>query len=296
MQAWHHSPWFQQVPEDVRDFAAASYPWRIEAAVYASDLRRRLPDGLAMPRALGILDREPDSVVLWLEAVDHLPQRWDAERFERAAYLLGRLSGSRDVAELADVGDFDWSVMTYVVGRVQHDLAGRVMSDEAWLEPRVACWFGDDLRHRIRAGCRRVEELGNELMGMPRLAAHGDACPGNLIAGRESGQLVLIDFGFWLRNAVGFDLGQLVGGDVQLGRVPDVPLEELDERCVAAYTEGLAAEGLAIDAAVVRRAHALQLFLFSGVSSLPDEGMTDGQVAARAQLARLSVDLLDRTG
>jgi len=89
VQAWHHSPWFQQVPEDVRDFAAASYPWRIEAAVYASDLRRRLPDGLAMPRALGILDREPDSVVLWVEAVDHVPQRWDAERFERAAYLLG---------------------------------------------------------------------------------------------------------------------------------------------------------------------------------------------------------------
>jgi hypothetical protein len=295
VQAWHHSAWFQLVPEEAREHAASSYPWRLEAAVYRSDLAHRLPPGLSMPRALGVFDREPDSVVVWLEPVEHATACWDGARFERAAHLLGRLSANRAVAELADVGQFDWTVLDYVTGRVQHDVVPRVMGDEVWQQPHVERWFGD-LRERLRDGCGRAEALGRELTTLPRVTCHGDAAPGNLLPGHEPDSFVLIDFGFWAPNPVGFDLGQLIGGDVQLGRLPDVPLGELDDRCVGAYTRGLGDEDCHIPLDVVRRAHALQLFLFSGVSSLPDEGMSEQQTAARAQLARLSLDLLDRTG
>ena len=40
----------------------------------------------------------------------------------------------------------------------------------------------------------------------------------------------------------------------------------------------------------------LQLMLFSGISSLPDPGMDEAQVHARARLARLSLDLVEATG
>ena len=130
---------------------------------------------------------------------------------------------------------------------------------------------------------------------MPHLASHGDATANNLLASTDPDGFVLIDFGFWLRQPVGFDLGQLMAGEVQLGRLPDVPLPELDARCVAAYTRGLAEEGVDIPLDVVQRAHALQLLIFAGLSSLPDEGMPAEQVAARAALARHSLDLFDAT-
>lgn len=296
VQAWHHHPVFQQVPPEVRELAAASYPWDVEAAVYRSDLGDRLPPGLSMPRALGVLDRPSDSVVLWLETVEHPDHPWDPERFERAARLLGRLSASPAVAPVADIGCFEWSVVDYVEGRLRHDVAPQVEADAPWEAPLVHRHFGDELRDRTREACARLDEHAAELVTLPHLASHGDATPGNLMAGPTKDDFVLIDFGLWLSKPVGFDLGQLVGGDVQLGRLPAIPLEELDERCVAAYAHGLADEGLQLDLDVVRRAHALHLFLFSGVSALPEPDMPEHQVAARAALARLSLDLLDRTG
>ena len=50
--------------------AAASVPWRTEALAYASDLGDRLPDGLSMPRALGVFDLDELSAAIWLEEVD----------------------------------------------------------------------------------------------------------------------------------------------------------------------------------------------------------------------------------
>ena len=294
VQAWHHSEWFRFVPEEARTFAAASYPWRIEAAVYESDLADRLPAGLSMPRAVGVHDREPDQVAVWTEVVDHPDQPWDLARHERAAYLLGRLSASPAVEALGNVGDFDWTVMSYVVGRVGPDVVPAVLSDEPWRRPVVERCFGD-LEDRFRAECDRIEERGGELMSMPHLRAHGDASPGNLLAGARPDEIVLIDFGFFHANPVGFDLTQLVTGEAQLGRLPDVSLAELDETCLAAYVRGLRDESCDLPLDVVRRSHALHLWLFNGISSLPEAGMTDEHAAARAQVARLALDLLDTT-
>ena len=120
--------------------------------------------------------------------------------------------------------------------------------------------------------------------------------------GPDPDSFVLIDFGLWLPQPVGYDLGQLVGGDVQLGRCPASGLGATDEACLAAYVEGLAAEGLEVDTGVVRRAHALQLLLFVGLSSPPFEMLEappspelEHLVAERAALATFSLDLVDAT-
>jgi hypothetical protein len=295
VQAWHRSPFFQYVPDEMKQVAAGSYPWRVEAAVYESDVGQRLPDGLSMPRSVRVSWLPEDQVVLWLEAVPHAEPAWDVARYERVARLLGRMSGSRALAELGDVGGFPWCALDYVRTRMTAQVLPTVADDASWSTPIVVEAFGDELRDRTRAACTKVPAFAEELDALPWHGSHGDASPGNLLPGRTPDGVVLIDFGFWMPKPVGFDLGQLVGGDVQLGRLPGVPLDELDERCVAAYTRGLADEGVAVDPAVVRRAHALQLFLFSGASALPDEGMSLETARARALLARHSLDLLDRT-
>lgn len=269
VQAWRHSPHFADVPDDWRERAAASVPWRIESLVYGSDLGERLPDGLTMPRAVGIFDVEPESAVVWLEAVEHEPVEWTPARYERAAYLLGRLSGSPRVAERARVGEFDWHVDEYVHGRVQVSVLPHVMGDEAWQRPDVAAAFGDELRDRMRAAGSRLAELGAELAALPHLVAHGDSSPNNLLPGPRVDDFVLIDYGFFMPLPLGFDLGQLMAGEVQLGHGLWHQLPELDWACVAAYTRGLADEGVEIAEDVVRRAHALHLLIFAGLSSLP---------------------------
>ena len=53
VQSWARSPMFAFVPDEMKELAEASVPWRTEALAYRSDLGDRLPDGLTMPRALG---------------------------------------------------------------------------------------------------------------------------------------------------------------------------------------------------------------------------------------------------
>ena len=85
--------------------------------------------------------------------------------------------------------------------------------------------------------------LAAEADALPRLLSHGDACPNNLLAGERDDELVMIDFGFWGGAPVGFDLTQLLVGDVQIGRRGADDLAELDEALVTAYVAGLRAEG-----------------------------------------------------
>lgn len=302
VQAWHHSVFFADVPEDARKFAKASYPWRTEPLAFASDLGDRLPEGLSMPRSVGVFDLEPDAAAIWMAAVDHPVVAWDTARYERAAYLLGRLAASPAVAVHENVGEFEWSVMHYVYGRLKLQVLPMLDADALFDHPVVAAGFDADLRARLREAGERCEQYGQELAGTLQTTAHGDACPGNLMAGPDPDSFVLIDFGLWYPQSVGHDLGQLIGGDVQLGNRSASLLAETEDACLPAYVRGLADEGLDVDLDVVRRAHAVQLLLYVGLSSVPFE-LLDGpptpeleQLAReRAALARFSLDLVDAT-
>lgn len=277
VQSWRHSPYFAHVPQEVQELAAAGVPWRIEPLVYRSDLHEHLPEGLAMPRALGVFDLAHDSAAVGLPEVAHPPVDWTAQRYERAAYLLGRLAGSPSVASRAGVGHFDWSLRVYLEGLLRFEVVPPVLGEDAWRVPGVMEAFGVELRERMRAGAGR---------------------PNNLLPGAGHDDFVLIDFKFFMTQPVAFDLGQLMAGETQLGGGPD-DLEAADAACVTTYTLGLGDEGRVVEEAVVRRrgaAHALHLFLVAGVSALPGrETMPPAQLERRAALVRLSLDLLDAT-
>ncbi|WP_028645222.1 phosphotransferase [Nocardioides sp. URHA0020] len=306
VQEWSRSPFFADVPPALREEAARMVPWRTEAEVYRSDLARRLPDGLGMPRALGVYDLDEKSAAVWLEDLEVVPATWDADRYERAAHLMGRLAASRAVAPLAAVGGLEWDIGMYLRGRLAVQVVPMLHDDGLWQHPLVAAAFEPDLRQRLCAAAERLERLGAELMAAPVLTGHGDACPNNLLAVGGRPGFVLIDFNFWNPLPIGFDLAQLLVGDVQTGRrrAADLGgLGALDDRLLTSYVAGLRAEGCDVPTAVVRRAHAVQLLLFTGLSSVPWEllgaPVTDAlrDVADdRAALARYSLDLLAETG
>ena len=132
--------------------------------------------------------------------------------------------------------------------------------------------------------------------------AHGDACTRNLLVAADRPELVLIDFGFWGPQPYGFDLGQLLLGEVQLGERPAAALPDDERACLAAYVDGLRAEGCDVDVAAVERGHALQMLLFGALPSLPFELLDAPPTPAaieisrqRAAAARFVLDLVAAT-
>jgi hypothetical protein len=297
VQSWARSPMFAFVPDEMKELAEASVPWRTEPLAYRSDLADRLPDGLTMPRALAVFDLDEKSASVWLEMVPVVQRRWDEARYDRAAYLLGRLAGSPRVAELATVGQHSFTMADYAFGRLQTQVIPMLHDDAIWQHPLVAATFGDELRDRLRAAAARVPAYLEEVLALPHTAAHGDACPNNLLATTDSPDFTLIDYGFWLPMPVGADLSQLLIGDVQIGRSRAGDLAARDDAHVAAYVRGLRDEGCEIPEPAVRRAHALHMLMMSGLSAVPVELLDrppspalEAQVADRAAIATFCLD------
>jgi len=310
---WRHSPAFAFVPPEIAEWAAASLPWRAEPLVYASDLAERLPAGLSMPRALRVDERPDDTATVWMEAVEASPEPWDQEAYVEAAGLLGRMSGSSRVAELAAIDPQPWHIQYFVAGRIGHTVLPGLFDDATWEHELVAPHFGD-LRGPLTGVANHLDALAEEFAAMPHRASHGDACPNNLLRHPSGRGFTLIDFGFWRPQPVGFDLSQLLVGDIQIGCRDATDLPDLAEACLTAYADGLAAEGAAVPDAVLRRGHAVSLMLFNGLPSLPLEQvaeaeelkgigeLTDERLAAmhdwslqRSRIARYALDVLERT-
>ncbi len=302
VQSWSRSPFFQDVPVEFQADAEASVPWRTEPLAYRSDLGDRLPDGLRMPRALRVFDLDELSCSIWLEVVPIEVVSWDTTRYARAANLLGQLAGSPAVRERALVGEHDFHVRDYLGGRLRLQVLPMLHDDQVWEHPLVAGAYDAELRGRLLGVAERVDAIVDELSAFPMVSSHGDACPNNLLTTAGFDGFVLIDYGFWTLQPVGFDLSQLLVGDVQVGRKVAASLHEIEAAIVPAYTAGLQSEGCEVLEDAVRRAHALQLMIFTGLSTIPVEHFesppTDAlhRVAAeRAGIARFSLDLLDAT-
>ena len=303
IQSFARSAMFAFVPEDLRAEALCMVPWEAEARVYLSDLGDRLPSGLSMPRALAVVDIDAVSAALWLEGVDVDDRSWTDPEFGTAAYLLGRLAASvlvRPLACLADRGMA--SVRGYVGGRVAHEVIPALRDASTWSHPLVQPWFDDRLRRDLLGVVDHLPALLDELETLRLGTAHGDACPRNLLRARGREGLVLIDFGFWGEAPLGFDLTQLLVGEVQLDERSASCLPALEALCLREYVRGLSAEGTVVPERHVRRAHAICMMIFAGLSAIPFENLRsapDQRLHAisrtRAQSVRFMLDLLAST-
>jgi len=304
VQTWERAPQFQFVPEHLRATALELVPWHTEPRVYLSDLAARLPAGLAMPRTHAVLDIDHESAALWLEAVDARPATWEVDQLAHAAYLLGRLAASPAVRPLALVGDpaGKRTMRTYAEGRVDNQILPALRSDDVWHHPLIAATFDDHLRKDLLAAADELPGILDELEAMPLGTSHGDACTRNLLVTDASTDLVLIDYGFWGEAPLGFDLSQLMLGEVQMGERSATCLPAFEAACVPAYVRGLRDEGCDTPLETVRRAHALSMLLFSGLSAIPLEHLDSPPTAElqriaseRATSARFILDCVAET-
>ena len=176
-------------------------------------------------------------------------------------------------------------MLDYLHGRFDQQVVPMLLDDELWAHPLLAHAFGDGLRDRMCDVLDQVPAWFEELADAPHVVGHGDACPNNLLGAQRPDAFVLIDFGFWKPLPLGFDLGQLLLGDVQIGRRPADDLAAVDARIVPAYVEGLTDEGYAAEPEQVLRLHALQMAVFIGLSSMPFEHLGDPPSPALERLA-----------
>ncbi|HVL83028.1 MAG TPA: hypothetical protein VM367_01855 [Pseudonocardia sp.] len=245
VQPWASSPLSHHVPEPLRTTLAPLVPWRTEPDLYRSDLRDRLPAGLTVPRAFGVYDLDDDAGAIWLELVPDRPVSWDLDRHRHAAYLLGRLAASPSVAPLATRVPPGRTARGYADVWLAHNVIPDLRDDDFWRRPLVAHAFDADLRARMLAAVDALPRLLDELDSFPMTTAHGDACTRNLL-GTDGTGFMMIDFGFWGTDPVGFDLGQLLLGQVHAGERSARTLPELEKACVPAYVDGLRDEGTAV--------------------------------------------------
>jgi Phosphotransferase enzyme family len=166
----------------------------------------------------------------------------------------------------------------------------------------VAAAFDATLRARMLAAVRALPRLLDELDTVPLATAHGDACTRNLLVTDTDDTFTMIDFGFWGTAPVGFDLGQLLLGEVQLGTRPASQLRLLENACLRAYVNGLRDEGGDTPLGQVRRSHAVLMTIYHAIPAIPYEHRTAEPTPQlrklytdRAASARFILNLLDST-
>lgn len=261
-----------RIPPEGRPDTLEMLDWRVEPGVYASDLAAHLPPDLTMPRCYGVCPLDAGSAVVWLEAVADARAIWDDADLARAARALGRLAGSAAVASVADrVGHPCGPVQArrYWEGRLTMQFARAYEDASLWEHPVLAAEVDRDTRARILGLLDAAPELVDQIERLPLLSGHGDACSNNLLLTPAS--VVAIDWAFFSRVPLGFDLTQLVVSDVELGRVPASTLRQRQAVALPAYAAGLAAEGVDVDADELLRAHRVQAALAAGVPVVPLE-------------------------
>jgi hypothetical protein len=280
------------LPQSLRARAAADLTWRHEADIYLAALDDVLPAGMRMPDRYRIDEPGDGRIVEWLEDVAVLDVPWDGPRFARAAELLGRLA-----ARLTRADRMPPSV-SRVPGEV---LRLQLLEREALWLPALGVdpvWtrighLDPGLQADLHRLAERLPALVDALEDLPQTYVHGDASPQNLLVPASDPEaFVAIDWSLSGLLAVGYDLSQLVVGLAHAGRLDPAEVPAVCDVVVPAYRAGLAAEGITVDADVVRFGCHAALAVRSALTALPLDGSADDDALAhRTRLTRYLVDL-----
>ncbi len=308
LQSVRHSPIIELVPVEFRQSFIDYMPWQLEIAVHQSGVGDLMPPGLRLAHAYRMDVYDDDRATLWMENVVQEWGPWPMDRFERAAYLLGRLSARRQphlVEPLLDrvVSSTPGTALRYYAGgRVMKSALPALTDPETWRHPLLSaavCHLGDHrLRDDLLALGERVPAVLDALEALPQCYQHGDASPQNLLVPHDSpDEFVAIDWGFDCPQAVGFDLGQLLIGLAHAGELAPEALPAVHKVILKGFQEGLAADGLQVTEEEVLYGYLGSLLIRATFTALPLEmfGTPNAPLELfeqRVQLTRVLVDLV----
>ncbi|TWD73386.1 phosphotransferase family enzyme [Kribbella amoyensis] len=310
LQSARHWSFLDVVPAELREVFIRNIPWQLEIAVHTGDLDQVLPEGLRLARLYRIDEYEDERGTLWMEDVVQEQGIWPLERFERAAFLLGRLSARRqthlvrpllprDGVETPGVG-----LRYYTENRVLQGAVPALADEATWRHPLLAAAVDATGEHELRTDLLALAEqlpaVLDALDTVPQCYQHGDASPQNLLVPNGSpDEFVAIDWGFDCPQAVGFDLGQLLVGLAHAGELAPSALPAVHKVILAAFLEGLAADGMDVTAEQVRFGYLGSLLARATFTAIPVElfGLSPGPAneavfEQRVLLTRALVDLV----
>jgi hypothetical protein len=301
LQHPRHWPLHHLVPPAAFEDLCRLFPWRDELDIRAQ-VHDVLPDGLRVPDVYALADLGEDRVAVWMEDIDERDDRWTDTTHATAARLLARLASRRTPDRPAGACSVPpgFAVRKVVDSRAPM-LAGALADDALWRRPLVAAAFDGTYRTDLSRALDRIPALLAESEALPTALPHGDAAPVNLLRPRdEPDTFVAIDWAFGCQLPLGFDLGQLLCGEIEQGRGDADGLPGLLDAIETGYVAGLADEGLATDRGVVRRGLVLALATRNVPGMIPWE-VTEGDGAdpdtsaflgRRAALGRFVLDLV----
>lgn len=313
LRSAEHWPMLGVVPPDLRADFLEGFPWRLEIAAYSGPLRGQLPPGMRLPALYAVEELGPGRAAMWMEDVRQpAGVQWNAARFARAAYLLGRMSGRRRYGEVGPIlqAGARFSAPNYALrylteGRVKNVFLPAIVGDAMWTHATVAAALArvddSELIADLRGWGTRVDGLLEYCDTLPMAYAHGDASPQNLLVPAEDPDgFVAIDFGLDCPLPVGHDLGQLLVGLCHAGSLPADRLPEISSVILAAHAEGLAEEGHGATVDQIRGGYLAGLVLRSVFSAIPLETLaappSDELVELWAQRLRMTRALVELAG
>jgi hypothetical protein len=293
VRGFRHWPLLHTLPPDLRAMALASPLWHYEADVYASDVGKVLPDGLRLPVVHAVTDLGDQRMAVVMENVEVTGEPWDAGRFARAARLLGRMNAlltRHDALPPTASRVPGFMTRLHYTSRLRVAELPALADDRTWEHPLLAPHTA--LRADLNRLAGHLPAVVERLAALPQVLMHGDFSPQNLLVpAHRPDEFVVIDWSMGGLAAAGDDLGQLLVGLAHAGMLAVGELPALHGTLLAAYADGLAAEGLAVSEADLRYGFDGGLLLRSAFTALPlerlGEPLTD-ELAALVE-ARLAL-------
>jgi hypothetical protein len=238
-----------------------AWRWDREALAYRSGLLDDLPAPIRAPRCYTVEERPDGTIALWLEDVaPGAETAWTIEHFGRAARLLGRFQA----AYLVDrpLPSLTWLSRAWVrafVSWMAVQGAQVVLDPHKWEHPLVRRTFAASVVGRFDRLWAERETLLTGLERLPQTLCHHDVHQDNATMRRDpSGgdQLALFDWSFAGPDALGSDLGQLVGYALITYGVDAAQVAALDQAVFENYLSGLRDGGWRGDARLPRLGYA----------------------------------------
>ncbi|MFD7155811.1 phosphotransferase [Kribbella sp. NPDC059898] len=310
LQSVRHSPIIELIPPEFRQSFIDYMPWDLEIAVHRSGVADVMPAGLRLAKAYRIDVYDDDRGTLWMENVVQEWGPWPITRFERAAYLLGRLSARRQPHLVEPLIDREVSripgcgLRYYADGRVRTAALPALADPATWRHPMLSAAVCNLSDHRLKDDLlelgRQVPAVLDALDALPQCYQHGDASPQNLLVPHDSpDEFVVIDWGFDCPQAVGFDLGQLLVGLAHAGELSAEALPAVHKVILKAFQEGLAADGMHVDEEQVLYGYLGSLLIRATFTALPLELFGKAEASPelfeeRVLLTRALVDLVSQ--
>jgi len=249
-----HWPLIDRIPPQAAAEILELFPWRDELDAHGR-VQPVLPAGLRVPDVYAVADLDDDRLAWWMEDIDVDDAEWTDDGYARAAHLLARLAARRTAGTAAGASDLPPGFAVRKVLDTRGPLLAEVLADDAlWDRPLVAGTVDPAYRADLARALAAMPALLDEMDTLPLALPHGDAAPVNLLRPRtEPTTLVAVDFAFQCPLPLGHDLGQLLAGEVERGRMEPDRLPVLLRVTEQAYVDGLAAEGLDVPAGTVHR-------------------------------------------